>query len=33
MVFEIVKLTNFQNFTIWKIKKVMEFYPICKTKI
>ena len=33
MIFEIVKLTNFPNFGIWKINKLIEFYPIWKTKI
>ena len=33
MTFEIVKLTNFQNFAISRINKLLEFFPIFKIKI
>ena len=33
MIFEIVKLTNYQNFGIRKINKLIEFFPIWKSKI
>ena len=33
MIFKIVKSTNFQNFTIWKISKFIKKNQIRKTKI
>ena len=32
MIFEIVKLTNFQNFTFWKINNLVEFFKFRKPK-